>query len=437
MARKTVFHFPAYDWHYFKAQRPSQSPADVSLAQLGHMMDTLKDAILIMRHIGKNPHLEPQQDDHMRRYEDQRGVRPYVSRIASDLREAPTFTRPDLGRPSIAPEHPDLSSFMNHLHGLMRASSLIIGRSLVLPDSIAADAAAYDAAVQDYLALLDQHRNPANGQRDIRRVPREALDAFGQRFIPLADALCDKLEALDTIEVEQGGQRYRLPNHPTLNDQLPDCCAARMLFVLRTLGRGAADGNKRPAEWEYQGRVGRVIGQQSMITDSTQVLIDRMTQAGFPSEPLHIDRAKLTSLIDRYGHSFQLALAFMRTADCGYEALNADLALWATMAGAAPDAPTIESTADASLLLYAIERRIARDLPSDQAQDLRRDLRRCADRLNHDTAPHTLAAEDKLPLLLQRAEALAQQHQWQSVSDTIDIIRRAIPQRQASQAAQR
>lgn len=424
-------------WRYLEDPRPAATLDAVSLGQLGQMMDTLKDAVLIMRHIARDPKLEPEQDDHVNRFFSQTHVPAAAQRLASDVRESPTFTRPDLGRPNIAPEHPDLSAFLNHLHGLMRASSLTIGKSFVIPDSITAEVSAYDQAIEAYGVLLDAHRNPHTGQRDFSQVPESEMHAFGEQFEPLAERLCNALEALDSIEVEHEGIRHRIANHPSLNPQLPDCCAARMLFALRTLGRGAADTNKRPAQWEYHGRMGTVIGKQSMITDSTGALLERMQQAGFPAHTTDINRDKLSALLRRYTHSFQLAQAFLRTADCGYDMLHHDLELWTQFSGGTPGELAIASPADAALLLYAIERRIARDLPADQATDLRRTLRRQADKLMDTPSLEALSNNQTFALMLHRADALAKAQSWPQVHTAITQIQDAIPAPQQTHTTNR
>ncbi|WZO95761.1 hypothetical protein EP7_002730 [Isosphaeraceae bacterium EP7] len=374
---------------YRDAPRPHHAGATDSptFAQLGHMLDTLKDAVLFMRHIGDEPALDV-SEDHAYRHLNISSVPPYLERIASDPRRGSSFHRTDTGRSPQPKSGPDLAAFMNRLHALMRKSSLGIGRAFVIPPHLEADVRQYDAFIDIYLALLDRHRDPAANARDHRRLPPEVLDAFAAEFEPLADRLYAALAALPAVPLLVDGRQHSLPNGRPLNDRLKDTAPALVLFAFRTLGLGAADKNKRPATLEYDKRQRELIGAQSMITDTTQALLDlaaaqSVTFAGCPPDPLPIAAP--------YARSFQLALTFVRTAGCTYPAMETDLAHLIHLSGAPPGPITPETPQEAALLLYALDRRLARH---DQAPSLRVTLRAQADAIN--THPDLPAAQSTL-----------------------------------------
>ena len=170
---------------------------------------------------------------------------------------------------------------------------------------------------------------------------------------------------IGNVDVKVDGKTYSLPNHTPVNARLKDTAPALVLFAFRTLGHGAADKNKRPAMLEYDKRQRELIGAQSMITDTTQGLFDLAQKQGFSFKGCDLDRKKLQHLVSEYTRSFQLAAAFCRTADCGYDMMYEDLSRFIRMGGGEPELRTLDDPKEAALMLYAISCGFARDGKED------------------------------------------------------------------------
>jgi hypothetical protein len=410
-------------FRYRDAPRPSESLDDISIGQLGHMLDTLKDGVLFMRHIAIEPKLDV-TSDHVYKYLDQSDLPPFLERFASNPLVAPTFMRTDTGRIQQSKIHPDLSAFMNSLHGLMRKQSLEIGKTFIIPDEAKDIAEQYDALIERYVGFLDKYKNPTNGKRDYTQIPPAEMKAFAAEFEPLADKLGATLKAQPEIEVEIAGRRYRLPNKGPMNDRLPDTYPASVLFSFRTLGKGAADHNKRPATLEYEKRQRKLIGAQSMITDTTQALIDLANAQGFTFEGSDIDRSKLKEFVKDYTRSFQLALAFCRAADCGYEMMYQDMERFIRMGDGETSLRTLEIPQEMALMLYAVERRFARE-EKDPAlqQKLHSYTDKIANCADMQTIVATLGQDIEFQRTLMRSHQIIEDNKMGiDVSDALDKI---------------
>lgn len=357
-------------FRYKETLRTATSADTLTIAELGHMLDTLKDAALLIRHIDVEPWLDVQEDPAYK-YIGQKNVPDYVNRIASDFRTGSTFNRTDTGRIQQAKMAPDIAGFMNQLHGLMRQQGLIIGKSWVIPESIRMDVERYDAFIKRYENLLDAYKDPTTGQRNYKLIPAAEIAAFAADFEPLADRLYSSLQSLPEVLVNAGGTIQSLPNAAPLNDRLERTYPALVLFAFRTLGKGAADNNKRPAVYEYETRQREIIGAQSMITDTTHALFILARKHGFDMPGSDLLKSKLVALFKEYTRSFALLLTACRAARCGYQVMYDDLRNFIHM-GEGQELSSLENDGEASLLLYALERRLVREARAPQlAESLR------------------------------------------------------------------
>ena len=344
-------------FRYKDALRPSDSSQDVTVAQLGHMLDTLKDAALCMRHLAVDPHLDPQYD-RVYLHTDQKDLPPYVEALASNFMRGSSFNRNDL-RDMEKKHYPDISAFMNIVHGMMRQQSLKIAEAFVMPQEVAETGQEYDALIKEYKTLVEKYSKP-DEKPDYRNIPADEMQHYAERFEPVADKLAAQLKALPSIDVEIGGKRHTIPNDTLVNGRLTDTYPAAVWFAYRTLGSGAADKNKRPADLEYEARQRKLIGAQSMITDTVQGLLDIGDAQGF-EWPGALDRTKLQKAMEDYTHSFNLLLHFCRTADCIYPLVGEDLERFIHMGGGSPELGDLQNPYETALMLYAVERRIARE----------------------------------------------------------------------------
>lgn len=414
-------------FRYKDEPRTSQSVDDISLSQLGHMIDTLKDATLLIRHIDAEPKLDATKD---RVYEqfDQQGLPAYVTRIASDFRLAHTYNRADTGRLPEVKRHPDLSAFLNLVHAMMRQGSLNIGRTFCVPESCREDVEAYDALVKRYETMLKEHATPESGKPDYKRIPEDRMKAFAADFEPLADRLYANLMRLPSVEVLIEGKRHSLPNTQPLNDRLRHTYPALVLFAFRTLGRGAADKNKRPAALEYDARQRELIGAQSMITDTTQALFAHAKAHGVTFPESDIDREKLREWVTSYARSFQLMLAACETADCSYPMMMDDLRRFIRMGAGDTQLHTLQAPEEAALMLYAVERRFARE---GEEGGLSKSLRAYADKLGSEpdmaTAQNKYGDDIAFQRELQRATEMAQKKNWGTAVTALQQLKESLP----------
>jgi hypothetical protein len=366
-------------FRYRDAPRSGASAADIGVGELGHLLDTLKDAVLFTRNLAFDPSLDPLSDQ-VYEYVDRTGVPVYVERYASHFLRGSSFHRTDTGGRSEGKTFPDASAFMNLLHGEMRKLSLDIGGLFRMPPEAQAIADQYDAAIGRYKALLVRYPHPVTGEPDFSQIPPGEMHAFAEQFHPVADALEAVLKSLPEAVLRIDGQDYPIPNREPLNDRLPMTYPAAVLFTYRSLGRGAADNNKRPARLEYEVRQRELVGAQSMITDTLQRLYEHCAGHGCPlRSACDLDRAALRERIARYRRTFQLLRTFCRTADCGYDAMYRDLEQWVRMGGGAPPLQRLETPDEVALMLYAVERRLARRRAEPE---LRPNLRRYADAIH-------------------------------------------------------
>lgn len=363
---------------YRTAQRSEAPLSQIGVGEIGHMLDTLKDAALNMRQVMVRPHLDPSEEK-QHKIPNPAGLPDYISRYASNFLAASTFNRKDTpARVTQPKKHPDVVAFMNLIHGVMRRQTLDIGNAFVVPDSIAEMVKAYDEVIEEYRGLLKQYANP-DASLNYKNIPRKVMQAYAEKFTPIADRLEEALRSLPSVELEIDGHRYSLPNDRLLNDRLEKTYPAAMLWVYRSLGHGAADHHKRPASLEYELRQRTLIGAQSMLTDTLQGLFDLAGQHNVPFQKFEMDRGRLQTGVMEYARTFQLMLNFCSAADCGYPAMFQDLERLTRMGGAGPELQHFNEPQEVALMLAAVERRFARE---DKNPPLRTLLRNFADEIS-------------------------------------------------------
>jgi len=373
-------------FRYRESDRPSHSVSTVTAGQLGHMLDTLNDALIFMRRLEDNPRIDVAKDPAYEPTESTKPIPAYLTRIASEPRLAATYHRTDINRYQQTVLVPDLAAFSNRVHGRLRQWGGKIGETFVLPESIKPLADSYESVIKRYTDLLEKYKDPASSKRDYERIPAAEMEAYAKDYEPVADALFAALKALPTVQVRIGGKDgevYTLPNTKPANDRLKDSYPTSALFAASIFSQGVADRNKRPGELEYEGRFRTVLGAESLIVDTLQFITDIAKTDAAKPKPFafpDFDRNAVQNALPHYTRSLQLALAFCRTADCGYDKMYEDMERFIKMADAKPELGKLENTQEAALLLYAVDRGFAR--AGEEDADLNGKLRKYADQMS-------------------------------------------------------
>jgi hypothetical protein len=339
---------------YRTAERTSVSVDDVDSHQLGHMLETLTDAMIFMNRIGDDPHIDvtvnPTTYTHMP------SGPAFMQEIVNDPRGASSYRRSDMPIPRLDKRAP-ITVLSDDLHVMLRRQGNMMGNIFVIPDGM-------EPLFDEYSDMIRRYKEMVKSYGDHSQVPVAAKQEYTQAYQEVAERLFSALKALPSVSVIVDSTQYTIPNDKPVNPMQPDYYPAFVLFALRSIGKEGIDRNRRPPA-EFR-RISDIVGVESVISDTMQGLLDHIKQsAGAKCTGCDLNRAQLSGLLKKHVRSVQQALEFCRIADCGYKTLYDDLALFARMAGEEPVMGPPRDAMEVALLLYAVDRRFAREDTGD------------------------------------------------------------------------
>jgi hypothetical protein len=397
---------------YRTAERPSVSVDDVESKQLGHMLETLTDAMIFMNRIGGDPHIDvavnPTTHTHIP------SGPAFMQEIINDPRGASSYRRSDMPIPRLDKRAP-VTVLSDDLHVMLRRQGNMMGNMFVVPDGM-------ELLFEEYADMIRRYKELVKSYGDHSQVPESAKQEYTRAYQEVADRLFSALKALPSVSIIVDSTQYTLPNDKPVNPMQPDSYPAFVLFALRSIGKEGIDRNRRPPA-EFR-RISDIVGVESVISDTMQGLLDCGKAAcGAQFAGCGLNRGQLSGMLKKHVRAVQQVLEFCRIADCGYKTLYDDLALFARMAGEEPVMGAPQDAMEVALLLYAIDRRFARE---DTGDTLGRKLQEYAQKAAQYTQLQQLVADMSQDVELQRtfmnSRQLAAEKGFGSVVAAIDQL---------------
>jgi hypothetical protein len=410
---------------YRTAERTSVSVDDVDSRQLGHMLETLTDAMIFMNRIGDDPHIDvtlnPTTHTHIP------SGPAFMQEIVNDPRGASSYRRTDMPIPRLDKRAP-LTVLSDDLHVMLRRQGNMMGNMFVVPDGM-------ESLFEEYSDMIRSYKDMVKSYGDHSQVPESAKQEYTLAYQQVADRLFGALKALPSVSVIVDSAQYTIPNDKPVNPMQPDSYPAFVLFALRSIGKEGIDRNRRPPA-EFR-RIADIVGVESVISDTMQGLLDHIRKtAGAQCASCDIPRQQLSGILKKYVRPVQQALEFCRIADCGYKTLYDDLALFARMAGEEPVMGPPQDAMEVALLLYAVDRRFAREDTGDaQARILNEYAQKASQYAQLDQLVADMSQDMELQRALMASRQIAAEKGFGSVVAAIDQLQSVLRIEQS--AAQR